>query len=122
MCSDCRYAACNSSAFVAFPTLPAMTTVVRSKYQDFNSWESYGTTAFWTNAGANPMLALELVAQRVSLAGCLCPLETCSANITAAILVLKYGPLAPSLSDSDIAAEFNAFKVRRVTMHASHNP
>ena len=99
-----------------------MTTVVRSQYQDFNSWESYGTTAFWTNAGANPMLALELVAQRVSLAGCVCPLETCSANITAAILVLKYGPLAPSLSDSDIAAEFAAFKVRRVTMHASHNP
>ena len=100
---------------------PAMSTVNRRDYQDYKAWESYGTASWWARVAAEPWLALETVAQRLRLAGLVCPAETTSAVIAAAICCLTHGPMVGTLAQEQIESTYIAFKVRRVRMRASHH-
>ena len=95
----------------------------RKPYQDYSSWQSYGTGAFWKNIKDNPVLAGELIAQRLSTKlGLKSPSEVCSADVTAGILVCIHGPGAGALCDvATVHRHFEWFKARPC-MHAPLHP
>ncbi len=55
----------------------------------------------------------EVVAQRLSDMGLICPSEKTAADIASAIAVIKHGPLAIGLQPSDVKVTFDWMKARR---------
>ena len=73
----------------------------RRPYQDYSSWQSYGTTAFWDELEATPCLAGELICQRLAKGGAVNLSETCSADVASAILVATHGPAVGAFATED---------------------
>ena len=99
----------------------AMTAHLRSAYQNYKAWATYGTDAWWKRLFADPSLAAELVTQRMHAGGLVCPGESTSADIAAGIVVLTHGTISSTLPAAECDKVFIAFKVRRMRMRASHN-
>lgn len=75
----------------------------RRPYQDYSSWQSYGTAAFWDELEATPCLAGELICQRLAKGlGAVNLSETCSADVASAILVATHGPAVGAFATDDV--------------------
>jgi len=92
----------------------AIVPVVRDRrgYQDYSTWQNFGTAQVWAECRESPELACEVVSQHVHRLGLINPSEQTSADITAGILVAQRGDFAPWLPPADIAKMFDWFKVR----------
>jgi hypothetical protein len=99
----------------------AMTAHLRSAYQNYKAWDTYGTNAWWARVFADPSLACELIPLRLHQAGLFCPAETTSADVAAGIVVLTHGNRSSTISAAECDKAFAAFKVRRMRMRASHH-
>ena len=99
----------------------AMTAHLRSAYQNYKAWDTYGTDAWWARVFAEPSLACEMIPNRLHSAGLFCPAETTSADIAAGIVVLTHGVRSSTISAAECDKAFAAFKVRRMRMRASHH-
>ena len=102
--------------------VPALAmAAARRDYQNYKTWDTYGTDAWWARVFEDPTLAGELVAQRLHTGGLVCPAETTSADVAAGIIVLTHGMSASTISATECDQTFQAFKVRRMRMRASHH-
>ncbi len=86
----------------------------RRAYQDYASWQSFGTRAFWSEVSGSP-LAGEIVLQRLNQLGLINPSETCSADIASGIAVAMHGTAAALLPQTDVESIFHWVKVGRCT-------
>lgn len=76
---------------------------LRRPYQDWVSWQNFGTLRFWQEVRENPGYAGELVLQRLCKGGLVNPAETTSASLATGILVATHGPQGcPLLPDAEV--------------------
>jgi hypothetical protein len=85
---------------------------VRRGYQDYSSWQSFGTEVFWHDVRENGAVAHEMVTQRLSDLNLQNPSESCSRLIAGGILVAVHGPRSKLLSASECDQMFAWFKAR----------
>lgn len=94
----------------------------RRAYQDYSSWQSYGTAAFWDEIEASPSLSGEMICARlVKGLGAVNLSETCSADVASAILVATHGPtVAAFATDDEIRIMFQWTKARPCMTLCTH--
>ena len=69
----------------------------RQAYQDYMSWQSFGTGQLYSDIADQPALAGEYIARHLNLLLLRCPSEKTSADVAAAICVAMHGPVAAQL-------------------------
>ena len=90
----------------------ASEAVARRGYQDFMSWQVFGTQSLWRDIRTSPALAHELIVQFLSVKlGLRNPSEQTSGDVASAIVVAMHGPVrAATMNDKDIQTMYDWVK------------
>lgn len=92
--------------------------MARRPMQDWLSWKSYGTARVWSEVGATPSLASEVLCQHIASLGGINLSEQTRASIAAAVLVGMYGSNGCAcLQDADLDSMYQSVKAS-VGMHS----
>ena len=104
-CMRCRISAQNLCLHCA--------AMPRRAYQDWGSWQNFGTQDWWAEVQGNPNFAGEIVLQRFCKGGLINPSEQTSADLAAGILLAEHGRNAALLPVAAIDRMFDWVKVHR---------
>ena len=85
----------------------------RRGYQDYSSWQNFGTASMWQEISATPQLAGELIARQLSQLKLRNPSEKTSADVTAGILAAMHNNAGVVVSQPQINSMFDWFKARQ---------